>query len=209
MNEIDSNQREIEEHEPSDAPVESSDTFEAPRIDEFADLEEAEGGSLDTAQVDNVEGVAAAVDAWADVYEPRWGDMSGLKRYLSLAHLDEACARAQDGRPPALLRVEDMSEPGDQSGVELAGSYDPNDHVARIRDEMSYDQSVATVVHEGRHAYQRWAIESSNGDPRIPEWSENMEHYQPAHDDPEENQTQPVEADAYAYERAVMSRIRR
>lgn len=72
-----------------------------------------------------------------------------------------------------------------------------------------HQQMILTVVHEGRHAYQYYAcanpgVHSDTLDTAAWQWNVQPGNYINSQDNPVRYRTQPVEADAFAYEEAVM-----
>jgi hypothetical protein len=70
-------------------------------------------------------------------------------------------------------------------------------------------EMIKTTIHEGRHAYQYYACSNPapHGDgPEVEAWRSNLSpgHYIKWKENPDRYMSQPVEADAFAYEEAVM-----
>lgn len=73
----------------------------------------------------------------------------------------------------------------------------------------SLRDAVSTIAHEGRHAYQHHAIQFPDQHPelttaQIESWRDNFLDYTPHDENFERYLSQPVEADAYAYEAKVL-----
>ncbi len=66
---------------------------------------------------------------------------------------------------------------------------------------------VATLVHEGRHAYQEWSVNHSGvhaDAAEVDAWRHNMSNYVDPAVDERAYFAQPIEVDAYAFEEAVV-----
>jgi hypothetical protein len=89
-------------------------------------------------------------------------------------------------------------------GVAL-GSYRRHEgkHTISINPNLEISDTLATIVHEMRHALQKEVILGQREHPRADEWDDNDLEYIPFHSDYNAYAAQPVEADAFAYERAV------
>ena len=206
MSEMGSRRDEIEAPEIPDPHPETPSSLDTVRIDEFADLNEVGENPGDATGFDHVDEVAGTVAAWSETNGSDWEGMNPTQRAMALNRLEISCARDQ-GRPPAEVRFEDLSAPSDSSNVALAGEFNRETGVLRIDSGLNYGEAVSTTLHEGRHAYQWWAVESASGDPRAGVWEENMNDYCSPDEDLAAYEAQPVEADARAYERAVLNRV--
>lgn len=144
---------------------------------------------------------AAAVESLRQVEgirPDRWLNMEEPERVQALQEVETRMAGLQ-GRPSA----EAISHQMDQ---QYAGYYDDGKiHMNQnlVRSDNVAD-NVDTVIHEGRHAYQRHAIENPEAHDNPAEvnaWAENMEpgNYVDPKLDPERYRKQPVEADAWQY----------
>ena len=116
-------------------------------------------------------------------------------------------AEAQ-GRPGAQVRVEKMlPQVGGEFRVDT-GSIVINQHHLRTGDAR---EVANTIVHEGRHAYQHYAVEHSGTHPdpgQVAAWKRNFEHYLTADRYGYElYRAQPLESDAWQYAEEVINSL--
>ena len=118
---------------------------------------------------------------------------------------------AQLQRRPAAELTMHQSNPGADGAYEY-GHYNPETHQISIGSySLQHDdvkEVVDTTAHEGRHAYQHYAIENPGFHPdarQVEEWRENLtpDNYWRYEDDPVEYANQPVEKDAWRYGRSI------
>lgn len=141
-----------------------------------------------------------------------WKDLDADQRLEALENLEmEAAAVAH--RLPMAVRLEAM---GDTTmGYQHAGELVLNEKVVQSNDFDDYVQSLNTLLHEGRHAYQSFNLGLAKlGIPPVEQnteyvnaWSVNLETL--GYDDPsdfwwdgmgyERYYTQPIEVDARAF----------
>jgi hypothetical protein len=137
-----------------------------------------------------------------------WSDLSLRERLESVNRIESTMARLQ-GRLARVVVLHTFP-------TGIFGEYDASANRIRISEAMIKERSpaglqnsVRTVLHEGRHAYQRDAIAGSerHSDPTaVLEWAHNLEpgnYLDPSRYSLLEYQRQPVERDAFAYEESV------
>lgn len=192
----------------TDRPTESdgADAIpESPALDTVAGAYDAESAfALDTELQ-----LAEASRALQEVPEIQPGNWDGLaieERLAALQSVEDALAEIQQ-RPPLEIHSEAM-----ESGV--FGYFDGSRIVVNaghLEGSVPVEELVDTVVHEGRHAFQSFAVEHPGTitDAAILDaWAANLapDGYLSAEEYGQElYQTQPVEADAWSY----AGRIRR
>jgi hypothetical protein len=134
-----------------------------------------------------------------------WQDLSESDRLDTLQGIESQMA-ALHGRPPAEIRVY-PDPPGEY------GYYDPSTNEIWVSDQHlendAVHEVVNTAVHEGRHAYQEYALANpgfhDNMD-EVEEWRENLQadNYLSADEYGQElYEGQPVEADAWSYGQTI------
>ncbi len=141
-------------------------------------------------------------EAWRgiDGLQPdQWADASQEERLATLQQAEDAAASIQ-GRDPMPVGVDsdvDDDVYGYYDGDRIAiGEYSLNNH--------DVSDVANTVAHEGRHAYQDYAVEHPGfhaNDDEVQSWKENMEpgNYISPEEDPEGYRDQPIERDAWGY----------
>ncbi len=154
-----------------------------------------------------------AVESMKEVQGIRPDAWEGLNEDERLAALQEVEDRmaATQGRPSAEV-VEYEAGPGN------FGHYDPETNQIGVGSYSLENDDVNTVtdtvIHEGRHAYQHYAVEHPEVHPKPEEvqaWRDNMPEYGGTYitfdEDPEDYREQPVEADAWEYGNRISRRL--
>lgn len=145
----------------------------------------------------------------SEIQPETWAQLDSSQRLEVLQTVEGTMAEIQ-GRPGVPVSAEDMP-PGVFGGyadgkITLNSSYlDSGDSDVR--------EMVDTIVHEGRHAYQDYAVENPGFDPnteQVNAWAENLKpgnYLDAEHYGEELYQGQPVESDAWQYAGAVTAEI--
>ena len=129
-----------------------------------------------------------------------WENLDPGERLETLQELENKLAEIQ-GRPPAPVFARPLP-PGNM------GYFDPTTNSISIGHEMLYDPSmrlelIDTIAHEGRHAYQHYAVEHPGFHPdehEVEYWRMNFENYLSSDFFGFEiYRGQPVEVDAFRY----------
>lgn len=130
-----------------------------------------------------------------------WEDLSTGERLQALQTVEETLAKVQ-GRPALEVVCEPM-EPG------MYGYFDGRAiHLSEwAMNSNDVAEAVDTIAHEGRHAFQHFAVDHPGFYPdqaTVAAWGENFDNYLTADLYGQEiYQSQPVEADAWAYGSAI------
>lgn len=130
--------------------------------------------------------------------ETEWPESDRSERLAILQNAENVIAEAH-GRPPVEITVDDNAEPG------LFGSYNPETNSISVSgwhiDQNDVHEITDTIAHEGRHAYQDYAIQNPgfHSDPdEVEAWRDNMDNYLDATTHGQEAYAnQPLEADAW------------
>lgn len=138
-----------------------------------------------------------------------WKDMNEYERLEVLQDVEERVARVQ-GRPPAQVATY-TATPGE------FGYYNPDTNKINISSNSLKNDDVKevvdTLIHEGRHAYQHYAVEhpdTYSNRQEVEAWAHNLQkdHYLSADKYGQElYQAQPVEKDAWRYARTIINDI--
>lgn len=160
-----------------------------------------------------VEGLRASdlqlIGEMRDLYAESWNTLSVEGRRDALQALENTLAQMQ-GRELCEVVIDDMPS------VVNCGYFNPLDrtiHVNRIHlSDVDYRmEAIDTIAHEGRHAYQRWAVETPYFHPDMKEvayWSENIDNYINAEKFGfEYYESQPIEVDARYYASIVKTAL--
>lgn len=126
-----------------------------------------------------------------------WRELPVHERMESLKELEERLAEVQ-GRPPIELRCEPL-------GLNQCGYFSSREGVMVLSESLvrssSPFEAIDTVAHEGRHAYQYYAVQHPeiHDDPfEVAAWAENFDNYLTAEMyGYEAYRNQPIEADAW------------
>lgn len=154
--------------------------------------------------------VQQAVDEINQIEEIRpevWQNLEAGERLAVLQSIEDRMAAIQ-ARPAVTVSAHEMdaSTFGGWNGqaIEL--------NAAHLASDMSVSEFVDTIVHEGRHAFQDYAIQNPGvvSDASIVNaWAENRENYLRAEEYGQElYMAQPLEADAWAYAGRITSALR-
>ena len=126
-----------------------------------------------------------------------WEGLSPKERLETMQTLENKLAEIQ-GRPPVSVTAEELE--GEN------GHYDPETHTIALSLEALSRPSkrlevIDTIAHEGRHAYQHYAVEHPgfhDNPEEVEAWRENMENYEDGTKDGLlAYRLQPIEADAW------------
>jgi len=150
--------------------------------------------------------VAEALGRIESLRPNAWDDVGSDARLGALREAEDALAVAY-GRQVAAVDTYPAA-PDDY------GYYDAEDNSIGIGSySLEHDDArevVDTLLHEGRHAYQQWAVDHpwTHGDPaEVEAWRENIAHYTTYEDDPVRYMEQPIEADARRFSQAMLRHL--
>jgi hypothetical protein len=130
-----------------------------------------------------------------------WDSLSIDDRLETLQNIEDRMAEIQ-GRPPVEIYIDDTL------GPTTFGGYDPYSetisiNASHLNSDMPVDEFIDTIVHEGRHAYQDYAIKNPGflaDTEQVNSWAENQQNYLGADEYGQEiYANQPIEADAWNY----------
>lgn len=145
----------------------------------------------------------------AELNHETWSTLDAQEKLDALQSVENTMAEIQQ-RPPVTIGMESM-------GANVFGGFDPvgggisinADHLAS---DMPVSECVNTIVHEGRHAFQDYAIKNPEvvADPNIATaWAENAQNYlDPGLVGQEVYESQPMEADAFGYADRITGMLR-
>lgn len=159
-------------------------------------LEGAETTSLETFSIENIEYLQSIEGLKQDV----WKELQPCERLDALRTLESRLAEIQ-GRPPLPVVAESMDSAGFFDGEAL------HINVEHINDPTYRLEVIDTVAHEGRHAYQHYAVTHPGFHPNAQEvlyWAANQQSYFHPKEiwgrfGLEYYMNQPVELDAWRY----------
>jgi hypothetical protein len=195
-------------------PYETPEISEQPESYERADLERdfARRAEVEEITVSSLEETAIAVsdvpeehtlDGIRELDPDRWPELSPEQCHEALQKAERSLAQAQ-GREAKPVRLEAL--PPNQKGYFDGEQITINEQLVQGDDVR---QAVTTLTHEGRHAYQRYAVEHPeiHGDQaEVKQWQENFAHYKnPQRDGFRAYYNQPVEVDARDYAQRVVN----
>lgn len=146
-----------------------------------------------------------ALEGIRELDPDRWRKLNETERLAALQQAENALATAQ-GRPDMPVRVEQL--PSNHRGYFDGDRITLNADLVRNPDVR---QSVETLAHEGRHAYQRHAVDNTGTHPdaqAVEQWQNNFDNYKTVQQHGfRAYYNQPVEQDARAYaDRIVRAR---
>lgn len=150
-----------------------------------------------------------ALGAMPEIQPGNWDALPTEERLTALQNVEDTLAGIQQ-RPSVEVHGESM-------GAGTYGYFD-GDRIAVNAEQLNggapVEEMVDTVVHEGRHAFQQYAIEHSgvvSDQAVVDAWAANMAPggYLSVEDgfDPELYQSQPIEADAWSYAERIREAV--
>jgi hypothetical protein len=137
-----------------------------------------------------------------------WDNLDTNERLETLQSIENTMAEIQ-GRPPVEIITDDTLGPSTYGGWDGEVIRVNTEH---LQSDMPVDEFIDTVVHEGRHAYQDYAINNpgfvSDTD-LVNSWAENQgENYLSSENYGQEiYENQPVEADAWNYATQIRNHL--
>lgn len=160
---------------------------------------------LKSAESEQMSEAVTALEQIQEIRPENWEDLGLGERLAALQGVEDLMSEIQ-GRPPLDVVAERM-EPG------LYGYFDGKAVHISTWGLSSNDvaEAVDTIIHEGRHAYQHYAVDHPGFHPdqqQVEEWRDNFPNYLAAElYGQEAYQNQPVEADAWAYASSIRNEI--
>ncbi|MGV8026684.1 MAG: hypothetical protein AB2L18_09025 [Anaerolineaceae bacterium] len=143
-----------------------------------------------------------------NIKQENWDTLDSDERLNTLQNIESQMSEIQN-RPSVQISTKDLEN-------YTFGGYDNENNVININQnhlegEMPVDEMVDTIIHEGRHAYQDYAINNPGfiNDPDIiDQWSENLENYLSPREVPLDiYMDQPLESDAWSYASSIRSNL--
>lgn len=128
-----------------------------------------------------------------------WETLAPVERLALLQRVEEVLATIQ-GRPATMVFAREDMDPGE------FGAFDGESIIVNeghLLGRVPVSDLVDTVIHEGRHAFQQYAIEHPGfvtDDEIVVAWDDNFDNYLDAPTYGQElYEAQPIEADAWSY----------
>lgn len=172
---------------------------------EYPDIGVDSGSELDL----QVEEASERLSSIPEIQPENWGQLDEVQRLETLQNVENQMAEVQ-GRPALGIENSDL-------GSNVFGQYDGDkiqiNNEILANNDTSVNEIVDTIVHEGRHAYQDYAVNNPGFDSNtelVNQWAENFEpgNYLTSEEfGYEMYQNQPVEADAWSYASRITSAI--
>lgn len=136
-----------------------------------------------------------------------WDNLTPDERLDTLQNIENTMADIQ-GRSPIMVVSDDAL------GENVFGGYNGETIVVNanhLNSDMPVDEFIDTIVHEGRHAYQDYAVNNpgviSNTE-LVNSWAENQANYLTADEYGQELYvTQPIESDAWSYATTIRNTL--
>ena len=141
--------------------------------------------------------------------EDRWSTLDVTDRLGVLSDVEARMANMQ-GRPPVPVTMESMApaEYGGYSSDQRQITLNEN-HLSG--DTMPATEFADTIVHEGRHAYQDYAVQHPgfvSDQKTVDAWADNQSHYRDMQTyGADRYREQPLEKDAWEYAERVVKPI--
>lgn len=185
--------------EPLDKP-------EVPEISDIPDIPEVAevSATSDSTQVLEEPDIQIAVERLSEIenLDPKiWDALDTDSRLATLQSVENEMAEIQ-GRTPVAITADDTLGPSTFGGYNAATEA-ISVNTSHLNSDMAVDEFIDTIVHEGRHAYQDYAIknpEFGEDTELVNSWAENQQNYLGAEEYGQElYENQPIEADAWGY----------
>jgi hypothetical protein len=186
-----------------ESSTDSLDTNESPS--EYQDVGMDSGSEINL----QVEEASERLSNFPEIQSENWEQLDEIQRLETLQNVEDQMAEIQ-GRPALLIQPTDLP-------ANTFGQYDGKNiqiNSNTIMDtSMPVNEFVDTIVHEGRHAYQDYAIQNPGFETdlnKVDQWAENFEpgnYLAPEEFGQEIYMNQPVEADAWGYASRITSVI--
>lgn len=143
----------------------------------------------------------------AAIRPEQWKQLDLSKRLDSLRAVEARLAAAQNRLPVQEIIPERM--PANQFGYFDRDHYRIFINVDHLAGIQPVPECVDTIIHEGRHAYQWYAVTHPGFAPAelTRDWAYNFDHYIRFNDDPDDYSAQPIEADASDYAERVRAGV--
>lgn len=201
---------ENQEQQIGDSPADTFNDMEeigVPETSELVDIQEDVDQTLDSDRnndLANIQEQQAIYDlSQIEEVQPEiWSELGETERLEVAQEIEDTMAEIQ-GRPPMEIEVDPSLKPGEYGG------YDGHRIIVSDWSLQSNNvkELVDTIVHEGRHAYQEYAIltpDFHSNESEVTDWGGNFPEYGGTYYDAstygqEIYESQPIEADAWSY----------
>jgi len=162
----------------------------------------------DADEIDSNEQIVESLRGIDGLREDTWSESDRTGRLGVLQETEDVIADIH-GRPSVEVEVDDSAPKG------VFGGYNPENNTIAISgwhiDSDDVHEVADTMVHEGRHAYQEYAMQNPGFHPdadEVEDWRENSRNYLDAETYGQEAyQNQPLEADAWENGSAIADRL--
>lgn len=155
----------------------------------------------DSVQIENI---TAELNEVSELKEPQWSELSVNEKQDVLQNVENRIAELEH-RPPCNVVVENLGKDG------TYGYFSSADYSITLNTDYLYDnkETMDTLVHEGRHAYQEYNMNIREVHPRggeVENWraNENYGYIDAGKFGFELYALQPLEADASAFANDVL-----
>jgi len=156
-----------------------------------------------------VEEASERLSNFPEIKPENWESLDEPQRLEALQNVENQMAEIQ-GRPALPIQETDLPANTfgqyDGENIQINGESIMDNH-------MPVNDFVDTIIHEGRHAYQDYAIQNPGFEvdsEKVNQWAENFEpgnYLTPEEFGQELYMNQPVEADAWSYASRITSAI--
>ena len=182
--------------EDQSAPIEIRESEENSEVP----LETIENSALDfEVQTDvQVQEAITEINQIEEIRPAVWQELDAGERLRVLQSVED-CMSAIQNRPSVAVSAQemDLGTFGGWNGQSIQLN------AAHLESEMPVNEFIDTIVHEGRHAFQDYAVQNPGvvSDTNVMDaWAENRDNYLNAEEFGQElYMAQPLEADAWAY----------
>jgi hypothetical protein len=143
-----------------------------------------------------VDRVVNVVDNYLDRVSPDgWDDANPIERSEIISELGKDIQHAMGLSEVRMYTVD----------LDICGLYDRDEdgHYVQVADHLDLESTISTIAHELRHAQQREIIQGVGTHPDSESWAQNNVEYKSFEGDLDAYFTQPLEADAFGFERAI------
>jgi len=189
-------EEEVVEEEAAEEEVVEEEVVEEEVVEEEV-VEEEVAEEFD----EEIQGTVDRLDEIENLEQDNWDNLNAEERLNTLQEIEDYAAEIQGREPITLISNQDLG-PGQFGGFD-----GENIHInaSHLESDMEIDEFIDTVLHEGRHAYQQYAVDHPGVEPNqelVNEWAENLKpgnYLRPEDVGQESYQNQPIERDAWNF----------
>jgi len=165
-----------------------------------------DGGDFQGETDTQVHSAIESLSSMDELSPETWEGLDSAERLGALQNVENQIAGVQD-RPAITVTSQDLPD-------SVYGGYDGESiciNQGHLEGGQPVEEMFDTIIHEGRHAYQDFAIENPgfvDDNSLVNSWAENKDNYLSAEEYGQETyQSQPLETDAWNYAESIKNGV--